>query len=137
MKRIKSKFPGIKVLVVEDYFINQELILAILEHMQCEVDIAEDGEKALNLYEIGDYDLILMDILLPQKDGLEITQEIRKREGGKKHSIIIALTANSSPEDMDKCLNAGMDDYLCKPMEASKLEEKMLKFFSDKAIALN
>lgn len=132
MKKIESKFPGAKILVAEDYFINQELTQDILEMMECQVDIAENGQVALDKFSNGKYDLILMDIQMPEKDGLEVTKEIRQREEQEKlaRTPIVALTASATKEDSDRCLNAGMDDYMSKPLETHKLEAILNKYIN-------
>lgn len=127
----KYNFPGKKILVVEDYFINKEMMQDMLEALGCEVDTAEDGETALSKWSKNDYDLILMDIQMPIKDGYEVTREIRKQEDGKKHTIILALTANALVGDKEKCLEAGMDDYLSKPIDKPKLAAKIAEMFQN------
>lgn len=135
MKKITSQFPGLKVLLVEDYFINQEVTKDLLEMMQCDVEIAEDGYRALELTKKNFYDAIIMDLQIPGIDGLEVTRKIREEErGGKRHAIIIALTASALEGDREQCLEAGMDDYISKPMEAERLEDILRKYFSSKMI---
>ncbi|MFQ5729570.1 MAG: response regulator [Waddliaceae bacterium] len=128
MKKITSKFPGKRVLIAEDYFVNQEVTQDILELMDFEVAIAENGVEALEKHATQNFDAILMDIQMPELDGYEATKEIRKREGSEKHTPIIALTANALMGDREKCLKAGMDDYISKPIEAEKLEEVLKKY---------
>ena len=129
MKKISKKFPGKKVLIAEDYIINQEVTQEILKLMDFAViDLAENGIEALDQYNHTEYDVILMDIQMPEKDGYEVTKEIRQREGSTKHTIIIALTANALTGDREKCLAAGMDDYISKPIEAEKLEDILDKY---------
>lgn len=128
MGKILSTFKGKKILIAEDYFINQEVTQAILELMEFTVDIAENGREALKMYEANTYDAILMDVQMPEMDGFQTTVEIRKKEKNGKRIPIIALTANAMSGDREKCLNAGMDDYLSKPIEASKLEEILKKY---------
>ena len=86
-----SKFEA-RVLVVDDYLMNQQLTQRMLERLGCEVELADDGEEALEFHEDSEYDLILMDIQLPDYDGYEVTKKIRKAEGQEKHTPIIALT---------------------------------------------
>ena len=88
-----TQFLGTKILVVEDYMLNQELIEAMLNGMGVEVDIAEDGSEALEKLEKYDYDLILMDVMMPDMDGYETTQKIREMEKGKNIPIIAVLIA--------------------------------------------
>ena len=84
-------------------------------------DIAEDGLEAIEAAQSKDYDVILMDCQLPKMDGYESTRRIRELEGKDKHTTIIALTANAMEGDEAKCLEAGMDDYLSKPINYEKL----------------
>ncbi len=130
MEKVTGKFSGKRILLVEDYFINQEILQDMLELMNCTVDVAEDGAEALRKYESNSYDIILMDIQLPQMDGYEVTKEIRKREevAGKRHTAIIAVTANAMAGDREKSLEAGMDDYLAKPVELARLEGLLKKY---------
>lgn len=134
MKKITSRFPNLKVLLVEDYFINQEVTKDILELMGCTVDIAEEGNSALEMARKNPYDLILMDLQIPNKDGLEVTRELRKDPGINKKPIIVALTASALDGDKEKCLEAGADDYLSKPMEAEGLEECLRHFFQNQLV---
>jgi CheY-like chemotaxis protein len=127
MKKITAKFPGKKILVAEDYFVNQEVTRDILEMMECSVDIAENGEEALKMYQENRYDLILMDIQMPEKDGYEVTRFIREQEAGQRRIPIIALTANALNGDREECIKQGMDDYISKPLDASALEELIKK----------
>jgi CheY-like chemotaxis protein len=127
MEKITTKFPGKKVLVAEDYIVNQEVTQDILELMEFEVDIAENGREAVEKHQKNFYDIILMDIQMPELDGYEATKQIRQSEGAAKHTTIIALTANALSGDREKCIQAGMDDYISKPIEASKLEQVLRK----------
>ena len=131
MKKLTSKFPGLKVLVVEDNLINQEVCRDILELMGCDVAITSDGSEAVKLVREFPYDVILMDIQLPPGiDGYESARQIR-RENLPKQPIVIALTASALDGDKEKALDAGMDDYVSKPMEASQLEDALLKYFKN------
>lgn len=130
MKKLESRFPGKKILVVEDYFINRELIVEFLKLMDCEVDTAEDGVEAVNAFKANGYDLILMDIQMPKMDGYQATQEIRKLEEEGQRVPIVAVTANAMEGDREKCLEAGMDEYLSKPIEFEVFENVLKKFLS-------
>jgi signal transduction histidine kinase/CheY-like chemotaxis protein/HPt (histidine-containing phosphotransfer) domain-containing protein len=113
----------LRVLLAEDNLINQRVMLYQLRMLEQHVDLAQDGVEALKLFDEHEYDVILMDIHMPRLDGYSATAEIRRREEERKgkHTWIIAVTANSLPEDRDKCLAAGMDDYLAKPVKARAL----------------
>ncbi len=106
-----------KILVAEDSRVNQMFAEEILDELGCEIDIAEDGKVALDSYKNDTYDLVLMDCMMPEMDGYEATQLIRKHEQDKKikRTPIIAMTANAMGGDREKCIDAGMDDYIAKP----------------------
>ena len=118
---------GGKVLVVEDNQINQMVALGMLESLGYEVDTADNGLLALEALENSRYDVILMDCQMPEMDGYEATQKIREHANASVVSTpIIALTANAMSGDAEKCIAAGMDDYLSKPFEPDLFEEKMM-----------
>jgi len=119
---------NIKILVVEDHFINQELMKEMLDRLECQVDTAENGREALEQIGTNDYDVIFMDLQMPEMDGLEATRKIREIQEGKKKTPIIALTANAMQGDQKKCLDAGMDDYLSKPFEVKDIEKLLDKY---------
>ncbi|EDY82346.1 ATPase, histidine kinase-, DNA gyrase B-, and HSP90-like domain protein [Verrucomicrobiia bacterium DG1235] len=118
-----------KILVAEDNVGNQKLILGMLKKIGLHADTANNGIEALNLFQKGGYDLILMDCQMPEMDGFETTAEIRKLE--KKtgtHTPIIALTALSLQGARERCLEVGMDDYLSKPLEIKPLAATLSKW---------
>lgn len=113
-----------KVLLVEDNFLNQKVVTFHLKKKNYDVVSTDNGPDAMKIVENEDVDLILMDIMLPGMNGFEITAEIRKYEKNQdvKHPVpIIAVTANTLDNDREKCLNAGMDEYLPKPFNAQDL----------------
>lgn len=115
---------ALNVLLVEDNEVNQKLVVSLLEHEGHEVDVAQDGAEAVDKVTRGDnpYDLILMDMQMPVMDGLEATRRIRAHERAtREHVRIVAMTANALPEDRDRCLAAGMDEYLSKPIRVDEL----------------
>jgi signal transduction histidine kinase/CheY-like chemotaxis protein len=111
-----------RVLVVDDNPVNALVASAMLKHMGVEVDIAEDGLGALECMKRGGVDLVLMDCQLPLLDGWETTRRWRRGEGAGRRLPIVALTANAVLGDRERCLEAGMDDYLPKPVEMDKLQ---------------
>lgn len=114
---------GLKILLVEDHPINQEVMVNQLSIIGYEADLASNGQEGLELLQIKDYDLVFMDCQMPVKDGYITTQELRQLEAGSgRHTIVIALTAHAMPADREKCLAAGMDDYISKPVEQEDLE---------------
>jgi len=120
----------LKILLVEDNKINQKVAVATMKPFGHEIDIADNGQIALQKYDAGDYDLILMDIQMPVMDGLTATEKIREIEkAGKKKTVkIVALTANAMKEDQDKCFNAGMNGFVSKPFKRQDIERILLEF---------
>jgi CheY-like chemotaxis protein len=114
---------GWHILVVEDNPTNQKLALAILAKESYQAVVADSGQRALEVFrERGhEFDLILMDVQMPGMDGLETTGAIREIEGGSRRIPIVAVTARAMQGDRDRCLAAGMDDYLAKPIHPAEL----------------
>lgn len=110
----------LNVLLVEDNAINQKLAVTLLERWGHQVTVAENGQIAVDLLQIRNFDVVLMDMMMPVMDGLEATRRIRESE--KNHRTpIIAMTANAMEADRDRCIAAGMDDYISKPIRAPAL----------------
>ncbi len=118
-----------KILVVEDNKVNQQVLMIMLGFLGLSADIANDGVEAVEAAESQEYDVILMDWQMPRMDGLEATRII-KAQFGDRSPFIIAVTANAMSGDIDKCLDAGMDDYLSKPIQKDKLENTLRKWLS-------
>jgi len=129
---------GAKVLLAEDEPINRMLIETILKQFGVHVTTVDNGQAAVKEACSGAYQMVLMDVQMEGVDGLEATQAIRKHErkhGG--HLDIVALTAQAMPGDREKCLQAGMDDYLAKPLEKTQLIEVMAKFLTNRALLVD
>ncbi len=110
-----------RILVADDNPTIRILTVAMLEHMGHAVEIAEDGAAALSAVSTKPFDLILMDLMMPKMDGLAATRAIRALPGPAAHLPIIGLTANTSDEDRDACLKAGMNSFATKPITAQHL----------------
>ena len=116
---------GARVLVVEDNAVNQSVAAKMLERIGCQVSIAGDGRKALDMVSRFQYDLVFMDCQMPEMDGYEATAHIRKEEKGFSHIPIVAMTAHAMKGDRERCLQAGMDDYLTKPLRDKDLQRAL------------
>lgn len=132
-----SRLSNLSVLVVEDNDVNQKVISAMLQHFSIEPDVAENGQVAIEYAASNKYDLILMDCQMPVKDGFETTKYIRELKQ-KHHTdfktsadvIIIAMTANSSSDDVVACKNYGMNDFIAKPVELEVVACMLEKWFA-------
>lgn len=119
---LRERRKALKILLAEDNIINQKLALRLLEKEGHRVSVAENGKKALEALENEHFDLVLMDVQMPDMDGFEATAAIREKEKStKNHVPIIAMTAHAMKGDRDRCLEAGMDDYLSKPLRQNEL----------------
>ncbi len=128
--RSSGSIPGVggkplRILLVEDNAVNQRLATKLLEKLECQSEIAANGREALSRLAQGSYDLILMDCQMPEMDGYETTRQIRASESAFAGIPIIAMTANAMRGDREKCLSAGMNDYLTKPIKAEELERML------------
>jgi two-component system sensor histidine kinase/response regulator len=113
---------SLKLLVAEDHPVNQEFAAEALRRLGHSVDVASNGSEALDLMSRKTFDLVLMDVQMPDIDGLEVTRRYRAHEG-ERHMPIVALTAHTRREDRDRCLAAGMDAVLTKPIDRTQLAE--------------
>jgi PAS domain S-box-containing protein len=116
---------GLRILVVEDHKVNQIVTMRLLEKLGCHADLACDGVSALRSVAANAYDIVLMDLHMPGVDGMEATRLIRQMPAPKSGIPIVALTASASSENRKVCLGAGMNDYLCKPLEIKALRRAL------------
>ena len=120
--QLKTALPPLRILLVEDSVFNQKLAVGLLQKHGHTVVVANNGREAVAWMDAGDFDVVLMDVEMPEMDGLEATAVIREKEKGTgSHVPIVAMTAHAMKGDRERCLAAGMDDYISKPIRAQQL----------------
>jgi CheY-like chemotaxis protein len=123
---------SLRILLAEDSLVNQKLAVGLLTKWGHHVCVACNGEEAVAASESDDHDLVLMDVEMPAMDGLQATRAIRQREQTSgRHLPIIAMTAHAMTGDREKCVAAGMDGYVSKPMRQFELYQTLAQFFPD------
>ena len=123
----------LKILVAEDNRINQRIAVLTFKQLGVSIDIASNGKEAVDKYTENCYDLILMDMQMPVMDGLEAAMQVRayeKKSNMHHRVVIVALTGSEPTEKKDLCIEAGMNDYMEKPIQESQLRSLIVKFFS-------
>jgi two-component system sensor histidine kinase/response regulator len=126
----RMQFPGVKVLLAEDNPVNQEVAISMLDILESEYQLAENGKQVLAALNGDQFNIILMDCQMPEMDGFEAAAEIRRMEHDNKANRIpiIAVTANAMEGDREQCIAAGMDDYLSKPFSQIQLAEMLQRW---------
>jgi CheY-like chemotaxis protein/HPt (histidine-containing phosphotransfer) domain-containing protein len=133
---IRESKRRLRILLAEDNAVNQKVAARMLERMGHTVSIAENGTEVLGAVEKQNFDLILMDIQMPEVDGYDATRSIRERETSTgEHIPIVAMTAHAMKGDKEKCLQAGMDGYVAKPINVQQLFESIESLFHDRQAA--
>jgi signal transduction histidine kinase/DNA-binding response OmpR family regulator/HPt (histidine-containing phosphotransfer) domain-containing protein len=123
-----------RILVVEDNEVNQSVAVAMLSRRGYAVDVAANGREALDALDEETYDVVLMDCQMPVLDGYAATRELRRREGAERHTPVIAMTANVLAGEREKTLEAGMDDYLSKPLRSELLQQVLVAHLGDRPL---
>ena len=121
----KPATSSLRILLAEDNAVNQKVALRLLDQLGYRADVAANGLEALEALERQPYDVVLMDVQMPELDGLDASRRIRERWPAEARPRIIAMTANAMPEDRQACFAAGMDDYLAKPIRPTELAEAL------------
>ena len=125
---MQKKYP-LQILVAEDNLVNQTLIMMVMKKLGFVPDLAPNGVKALEALVNKSYDIVLMDVQMPEMDGIEATTIIRKQS--THQPVIIAVTANAMQDDKEACLAAGMNDYISKPIQLDDLVKILEKWASE------
>jgi two-component system, sensor histidine kinase and response regulator len=133
LSSVTERFAGSTVLIVEDNDVNREVARRFIERMGCTAIVVPDGKAALEACALRDFDLILMDVQMPVMDGIAATRELRRREAsaGGIRTPIVALTASAMPGELNRCLAAGMDGLLTKPIEVARLRDVLKRYFGN------
>jgi CheY-like chemotaxis protein len=130
------RWVGTRVLVAEDNVVNQRVARRFLERLGCNVHVVDDGAQAVEVLSRSTYDFVLMDMQMPIMDGLEASRRIRAQERSGHRIPIVALTADAMVGTFERCLEAGMDDYLTKPIDVKRLEQVLARFRGEPRDAL-
>ena len=123
--RLADRHP-LRILVVDDNVVNQKVVISMIERLGYRADLASNGIEAVEAVRRKPYDLVLMDLQMPELDGIGATRQIRREHPDGQRPRIVALTANAIEGDREECLAAGMDDYLSKPLQRDKLESALM-----------
>jgi CheY-like chemotaxis protein len=127
---VATTLSSLNILLAEDNLVNQKVALRVLKHLGYQADVVNNGREAIAAIAQKSYDLILMDIQMPEMSGLEATKYIREQETASQLPpiMIVAITANATHDDQDICSNAGMNDYISKPIQISKLKDILERY---------
>ncbi|HKQ19539.1 MAG TPA: response regulator [Candidatus Eisenbacteria bacterium] len=128
-------FAHVRALVAEDNVVNQKVACRLLEKLGCRVEVAANGKEAVEMTGRIPFDVVFMDCQMPVLDGYDATREIRKREGSRQRTPILAMTANAMDSDRDRCLEAGMDDFISKPVHPPLLRQALERWTAHRAPA--
>jgi CheY-like chemotaxis protein len=119
----------LRILVADDNIINQRVSQAIFKNLGYEIDIAKNGDEAVKMHKANNYDIIFMDLLMPEMDGFTATRQIRA--SGAEKTPIVAMTGSQDVDKKNESFNAGMNDFISKPVKAESIKQILIKWFSE------
>ncbi|MBI2497398.1 MAG: response regulator [Opitutae bacterium] len=122
----------LNILLVEDNLVNQKVALRYLDRLGYRADAVANGLEGVQAVRDRDYQLVFMDVQMPEMDGLQATREIRAKIAQDRQPVIIALTANAMQGDRERCLQSGMDDYISKPVKLDEIQLMITRYFGPK-----
>lgn len=128
-------FAGIRALIADDNVLNQRVVSMLLDRLGIKSNAIASGREAVELFKLTPFDFIFMDCNMPDMDGFEATRQIRIFEAGEQRVVIIAITGNDTEEEKQKCLDAGMDGFLTKPLRPQKLQELLENFLNSDMVS--
>src|SRR5512134_3728371 len=120
-----KEMSALKILVVDDDVLNRRLMKVLLTHEGYQVDVAANGLEAFDAIKFQKFDIVFMDLRMPEMDGLEASRRIREWEGGGQHTFIVGLTASYLPEEGPKMFEAGIDNYISKPFQIDHIKRML------------
>ena len=123
----ESDLPALRILLAEDNAVNQKVAIRILNRLGLQADVAANGLEAIKMLQLSTYDVVLMDVQMPEMDGFEATAKINSDIPVERRPRIVAMTANAMTGDRERCLDAGMDDYISKPVRRQELLDALLR----------
>jgi two-component system, sensor histidine kinase and response regulator len=129
---VSASSPPLRILLAEDNLVNQKVAMTMLGKMGHKITLTTNGLEALEQWRQGDFDLILMDVQMPEMTGLQATKQIRREEAIGAHVPIIAMTASAMSEERDRCLAAGMDNFISKPVSYKVIDQMIAATFSSR-----
>jgi CheY-like chemotaxis protein len=129
---MRASSVSLRILLAEDNLVNQRVAMSMIGKMGHRITLATNGLEAVEQWRQGDFDLIFMDVQMPEMTGLQAAMQIRREEAASAHIPIVAMTASAMSEERDRCLAAGMDGFISKPVSYQVIEDTITATFSNR-----